>query len=718
VLRSRLVGELDRAPAPVVMVCAGPGYGKTTALSQWAASPGERRFAWVSLDRHDNDPVVLLSYVAAALARLSPVDPRVFEALASLGASIEATVLPRLGAALASMHEPVVLVLDDLHVIENPQCIDAVVSLAAHLPEGSKLAVSTRDLAGLPLGLMRAREQVLEIGPDDLRMDEAEARALLDATDIDISDEDVTALVRRTEGWPAGLYLAALSPGASRVGPDDLGALTGNDPFVVDFLQSEFLAQLPAAELRFLRRTSVLEQLSGPLCDATLASTGSSALLESLERSNRFVVALDRERGWYRCHGLVRELLAAELARSEPELVRPLLSRAFDWCLASGEPVAALGYGQTAGDADRVAKAMERWVMPVFQSGRATTVEQWFEWLQAQEAWTRHPAVAIIGAQFHAVIGRPTASDRWAAAAEHGAHVGSLPDGSASIDSWRALLRAFRCIDGAVAMRADAAIAVRTLASASIWLPSAVMLLGLGEMLTGNGETADDRFADAADEAADLGAPDMLPVALGERAVLAIERGQWARADELAERAVWTARHSGREDAAINAIAYAVAARAALHAGRTAAALELLPKAQRRLPQLTYAVPILAVQTRLELARTYVALADRAGARTMLREIDAIMRRRPDLGTLSDDVAELRSQLSSADHNAPGASSLTAAELRVLPLLTTHLTFKEIGERAFLSPHTVKSHAMSMYRKFGVTSRGAAVDRARAIGLL
>jgi LuxR family maltose regulon positive regulatory protein len=210
----------------------------------------------------------------------------------------------------------------------------------------------------------------------------------------------------------------------------------------------------------------------------------------------------------------------------------------------------------------------------------------------------------------------------------------------------------------------------------------------------------------------------MIAVAIAERAIISIGREEWIRADELAEQAVWAARHSGREDAAINALAYAVAARTALHAGQTARARELLPRAQRRLPQLTYAVPIPAVQTRLELARTYLALADTAGARTMLREIEAIQRRRPDWGTLTGDVATLRSQLGTVAHNAPGASALTAAELRVLPLLTTHLTFKEVGQRAHLSHHTVKSHAMSIYRKLEVTSRGAAVERARDIGLL
>src|SRR4051794_10412323 len=375
VVRAALVDQLNRAgDTPVVMLCAGPGYGKTTALAQWAVSGEQRPFAWVSVDQHDNDPVVLLTYVAVALDRLAPIDPGVFEALSSPGASVEAAVIPRLGAALASVDHPTVLGLDDVHAIENPQCIDAIVALASHIAAGSQLALSARDGSALPLGFLRTRGLGLELGPDDLRMDEHEARQLLSATGLDVTEEDAAELVRRTEGWPAGLYLAALSARTTGVGPQKIGALTGNDPFVADFLRSEFFAHLPAHELQFLTRTSMVEQMSGPLCDAVLASHGSAEILESLAHSNRFVVGLDRDGEWYRCHPLVRERLAAELGRSNPDLVSPMLQRASEWCAANGLEIAAVRYGQTDGDPQRVAALMERWTMPVFQSGLTATV--------------------------------------------------------------------------------------------------------------------------------------------------------------------------------------------------------------------------------------------------------------------------------------------------------------------------------------------------------
>ena len=279
--RTLLVERLDDlAGPPIVVACAAAGYGKTTALAQWVASRARPDVAWVSIDAHDDDPVVLLTYVAVALDRIAPIDPGVFEALTSTGTSIETTVLPRLGAALADA-EAVSLVLDDVHAIENPQSVDAIVALAAHVPQGSRLVLSTRDHSAFPLARWRTRGLTAELGPEDLRMDEQEARGLLEATAAGFSDEHAGELVRRTEGWPAGLYLAALSARARGVTAATASTFSGNDPLVADFLRSELLASLPAHEVRFLMQTSLLEQLSGSLCDAVLESSGSDELLES-----------------------------------------------------------------------------------------------------------------------------------------------------------------------------------------------------------------------------------------------------------------------------------------------------------------------------------------------------------------------------------------------------------------------------------------------------
>ena len=458
--------------------------------------------------------------------------------------------------------------------------------------------------------------------------------------------------------------------------------------------------------------------MSGPLCDAVLQESGSAEILESLARSNLFLVPLAGGGEWYRYHHLFQELLRAELTRAEPDLVSRLLVRATDWCEANGQPEAAIGYAQEAGDVVRVARLVERWGQPVYQSGRVATVERWLDWLERHGALDRNAAVAVLGALIAVVQGRPAEAERWAEIAERASYDGVLYDGSASIDSWLALLSAMRCRRGVAKMRTDAELAVRKLARGSQFWPTAVLLLALSHRLAGELDQADDLLADVAEEGLALGAPEPVVVALGERAGLAIGRGAWVEAEEFVDRAGVVIRRARMEAYPTSALVYGVAARVALHRGEAERAQELLTEAQRLRPRLTYALPHLAVQTRLELANAYLTIADAGGARTMLREIDAVLRRVPDLGTLSAPVEELRSSLKTMRAEAPGASTLTTAELRVMPYLGTHLSFREVGERMFISQHTVKSHAMAIYRKLNVTSRSGAVERARELGLL
>jgi len=716
--RSALIGLVEGSRSiPVVVLSAGPGWGKTTALAQWA-SESERPFAWVSVDEKDNDPIVLLRYVAAALDRVSAIDPSVFEALATPRVSLEATVVPRLGAALAKVGEPVVLVLDDLHLLENPACVDAITVLTKHVPEGSQMALSARGAPPLPLGALRARGLALEVGPDDLRMSEAEAGRLLSAADVDLPDEQIAQLTERTEGWCAGLYLAALSIRAGAESTKRADEFSGSDRLVSDYLQAELLEHLSPHDLRFLTRTAFLEWMSGPLCDAVLEASGSAAMLEALARSNLFLVPLDGNREWYRYHYLFHELLRSELARTEPELVPVLLARAREWCEANGHPETAIGYAQQAGEVDRVARLVERSIQPAYQSGRLATAESWLDWLDTQGALERHAAVAVAGGLMAAVQGRPAEAERLADAAERASSNGPLPDGSPSSDAWLALLSALLCRNGLARMRADAKLAAQTIPRGSLLRPSALVLVGLSRWMEGDIDEADDLFADAVEESLEIGAPEPAAAALGERAMVAIGRGAWVAAEELADRGLSVIRRSRIDDYPVSASVYAVAARVALHRGNAAKAGGFLSQAQRLRPRLTYALPCLSIQIRLELARAYLSIADAGGARTMLREVDALLRRQPDLGTLPAQVEELRTSLKTIHAKAPGASTLTTAELRLIPHLGTHLSFREIGERLYISSNTVKSQAMAVYRKLGVTSRSDAVERARDFGLL
>jgi LuxR family transcriptional regulator, maltose regulon positive regulatory protein len=717
--RRTLIGLVEERSGsmPIVFVYAGPGWGKTTLLAQWA-SRSRRPFAWVSVDENDNDPIVLLTYVATALDRIAPIDPGVFDALASPGASVEAKVVPRLGAALATIEPAVVLVLDDLHVLHDRQCLDALGALGRHVRTGSQLALSARGDPALPPAGLQASGLALEIGSGDLRMDVEEAGRLLHAAGVGLQGAELTELIEHAEGWPAGLQLAALSIRAQGASATNRARFAGSDRLVADYLHSELLAHLSPDEVRFLTRTAVLERMSGPLCDAVLDSSGSEAVLETLERSNLFLVPLDRDRQWYRYHHLFQELLRAELQRAEPDLVPQLLARASEWCVANGQLEAAFGYTQDAGDVDRAARLFEQCGPLVYQSGRIATTERWLRWLEANGAMERNAAVAALAAAVASTWGRPAEAERLFDVAERASYEGSLPDGSASVDSWLAIVRAQLCREGVAQMRTDAEFAVRTLARGSFNRPNAALQLALSQWLAGEVDQADDVFADVAEEGLAMGTLEAATLALGERAAIAIGRGAWVQAEELVDQALQMLRRSRMEEYPTSAFVYAVAARVALHREDAERAQEFLARAQRLRPRLTYAVPYFSVQTRLEFARAYQALADAGGAWTMLREIDSVLRRQPDLGRLPDEVEELRASLKTMRADAPGASTLTTAELRVLPYLATHLTFPEMGERLYLSRHTVKSHAMAIYRKLNVTSRNDAVERARELGLL
>ncbi len=713
--RPSLLERLARdGSRPVVSVVAPPGYGKTTLLAQWAERNGQG-FAWVSVDEKDNDPRVLLSYVARALDAVQPVGGRVFEALASPSSSVPGSVVPRLGSAFWSMAVPVVLVLDDVHLLHDRECRDALSVLADHVPPGSRLVLAGRSAPPLRVARLRAEGRVLEIGPGDLSLSREEAASLLGSAGVRLGEDDVAALHQRTEGWPVGLYLAALY--LREGGPVGTAAVSfgGADRLVSEYMESEFLERISARHRMFLTRTAVLERMSGPLCDAVLELAGSAATLADLARSNLLLVPLDRHGRWYRYHHLFRDMLLAELERLEPELVPVLRRRAAGWCLRSDRPEEALEYSIAAGDVGTVARLVQSQWLPADRRGRFATLQRWFRWLDERGGIAGHPMVAVWAAMLAVETGRPAEAERWADMVDRWQYQDAARPGDPAAEAWAAVVRALLCRRGAGQMRADADEAAQRLAAAGIVSPVAALCQGIARILSGDPGGAGAYLEDAASVAGEVGAYEVLALALGQRSLLAMARGDWSQAGALAGQAGAALGQIGME----TLLDCAVQARAAWHRGDAPAVRRELASAQRLRPAATYAMPHIAVQARIELARVHLALADAAGARTLIREIDELLRRRPGLGTLAGQARQLRAQLQAERTPAvPGASSLTGAELRVLPMLATHLSFPEIGAGLFLSPHTVKSQAMSIYRKLGASSRSQAVTRSRELGLL
>jgi LuxR family transcriptional regulator, maltose regulon positive regulatory protein len=714
VVRTALLRRLATAQAPVITVTAPPGYGKTVLMAQWADRLGPR-VAWLSCDDADNDPVVLLSALAIALDRIGPVDPAIFPALASSGASV--TMVPRFVSAVASMQPPVTVLLDQAEAVTNRQCLNAMAEFALRLPPGWQLALASRTAVPLPTARLRAQGGLLEVTADDLAMGPQEAGSLLKGAGVEADEARLADLLQRTEGWPTGLYIAALAMKSGN-GQSAVGfTFTGDDIFMGDYLRSELLDQISGAEVSFLIRTSVLDRMCGPLCDAILGEQGSGAVLEQLEARNLLVVPLDRRREWYRYHHLLRELLQAELKRREPDLVQDLHFRAAMWFEANAMPEAAIDHAQAAGDHDRVARLILELQQPVWAVGRVETVRRWMEGIRDVPAAEHYGAIAAHGSLIFALLGQPSEAERWMAAAERASPAGILPDGS-TMKGTLAYLRAVLCRNGVAEMRRDARIARDGLSPASPYQATMLYAEGLSFLLEGNPAQADPILARALDVSAHVGAPPLTALILVQQCNLAARRKSWSEVTALAERAVAIVQAGNLDDYWTSALVYAWAARAALHQGTSSEGRFYLGRASRLRPLLTYMLPLVSVEALLEMARSYIALADRAGAAAVLTQAQGILQQRPDLGLLPAQAARLQDKLATVEARAAGPSALTAAELRLLPLLSTHLPVSEIAAELFLSPHTVKSEMKSIYRKLGATTRTQAVTRSRELGLL
>ena len=717
VAKEAVIGQLSAGDVRVATVVAPAGYGKTTLLARWAqADP--RPFAWVALDERDDDPVVLLRYVAAAIHRVEPVRPEVFAALSGPGASAWATRVSRLGSALAAREDPLVLALDDLHAVSNPACLDALAELSRYVPAGSQIAIASRHEPPLPLGRWRAQGWVTEIGLADLRLDEQEARLLLEAAGVELEDGELSELTEHTEGWPAGLYLAALSMQAGAATTVHAEGFTGGDRFVSQYFHDELLSRLPEAEATFLKHTSILERMCGALCDDVLGTTGSAPMLEALAQANGFIVPLDQRGEWYRYHHLFGELLRHDLDRTEPEVVPELNARALAWCVANDLPQEAIGYGQAAGDTDNVARLVDALSPPLYYDGRLQTLEEWLGWF-GEDQLAHYPTLAVFGAWWRALTGRAAEAERWLALADGAVSKIPFSDGSATIEPWVATLRAHMMPNGVEQALADADLALDQLPPDSFWIPTALLGRGVAHALLGATDRAVAELLATVEKALAAGSFEEAFLAQAQLALLAAKEGAWGEAARHTQAAEELVEESGLGEYSTSAAVHVATARVAFHEARPEDVRAALARAHRMRPMLNHGIPWEAVSVGIELTRIHLALGEVAAARTILGETEDVLELRPDLGLLAEDARELRDRLAATSGSAGAwAMSLTGAELRLLPYLATHLTVPEIATRLFISRNTVKTEAVSIYRKLNASSRSEAIERAVEVGLL
>ena len=422
VLRPRLGAQLDEGlERRLTLVSAPAGFGKSTLVAEWVAECG-LPIAWLSLDEGDAEPTRFLAYLVEALRTVRPgVGEDVLAMLASPPPQpVEATLTPLLNE-LAAAPADLVLVLDDYHLVDARPIDDAVAFLVEHLPPRMHVTIATREDPGLPLARWRARAELSEIRAADLRFTPDESAAFLNQVmDLGLSTGDVNALEAATEGWVAGLQLAAISLRGREDAAGFIRSFSGTDRFVLDYLVEEVLARQPPAVSEFMLRTSILDRLCGPLCDAVTLNTTTPGqpTLEQLEHANLFIVPLDPERHWYRYHHLFRDLLRQRLGQSEPPaVVNELHARASVWQEDNGFDLEAFRHAAASGDIGRA----ERLVMghgPSLQiSDSFVAAGAWISSLP-RETMDARPSLRIVWAQVLLANGRTVGVEEMLAAAE------------------------------------------------------------------------------------------------------------------------------------------------------------------------------------------------------------------------------------------------------------------------------------------------------------
>jgi LuxR family transcriptional regulator, maltose regulon positive regulatory protein len=714
-LQSLLQASLQ---AKLCLVAAPAGSGKTTLLAQWRAVAGGGGVAWVSLEESDNDSTRFWSYLVAALRTVEPgVGTVALEALRGPSVELERVVVPSLVNDLATVGAPLVLVLDDYHLITNATCHQTLGWFLDHLPPAVHVVVSTRLDPPLPLARMRARGELAELRVGELQFTGEEAAALLNGSmGLALAAEEVARLAERTEGWAAGLVLAGLS---LRGRPDPGGfvaAFSGGDRHVADYLLAEVLERQPPELREFLLRTSVLERLSGPLGDAVLETQDSAALLGELEASNLFVVPLDDHRQWYRYHQLFADLLQLQLVAREPGLVPVLHRRAAAWHQAAGQIDQAIGHASAAGDLAEAATLVARHWASHWLGGQRATVARWLEGLP-EAAILADPPVALIAAWSRGFGGGSKQdTERWLAAAEDEGYGGPPPVGMGSQAFGAALARATLIFDDVGRALKAARRAVELAGDEPAEKSWAGSALGQALYLSGRSAEARPWLEDLVSQVPASVQPYAVVTALAVLSLLAADQDDPAAAS-LARRAVATAEARGVSFEPLSGIVYLALGRALAGQGEPAEAEVQLERALE-----LFEVDSMGLHhalTLLVLASVRHGRGDRPGARALADQARELVEHFTDPGMLASLLEQAEEALGSRPRwPRQMAAPLTERELVVLRLLPTRLSTRDIGRELYVSPNTVRSHVQAIYRKLQVNSRAEAVTQARQLGLL
>jgi LuxR family transcriptional regulator, maltose regulon positive regulatory protein len=683
VRRPDLVSRLRQASNyPLVLVRAPAGYAKTSVLAEWAEQD-DRPFAWVSLDSRDNDATRLLNRLVDA------VD----------GVSLKG--------------RPFVLVVDNADALRTRAAFDALANTMASLRPEGQIALASRKEPGLPLGRMRARREVFELTRRDLAMSRSDGAALIEALGLDLSPGEAEAIFDQTEGWPAALYLAGLSLGEERDIPVDVGRFGGDDRFVADYLKDEFLAGMSVARTRFLLRSSVLENLTGENCDEVLERSGSARVLRELERANLPLEPLDHRDRSYRYQPLFRQMLRSELHRREPDLEARLNRRASTWYADREQFQEAIDHAIAAGDQTRAAELIWARLGPCIAAGDRKAVGDWLDHFSDRTV-AHSPQLALCAAHLYLALGEGELGRHWASVAHERFDEAASDDPELLADLLT--LRATLPHDGIAQMGRDATRAAELHPPDSPWRGISCFYSGAACQLRGDSLKARELLEEGARRGA-ANAPLVQVFCLTQLTMLHLDRDDLENALRVVAQAREQLKRFHLDVYPVMAFAFAASSLTRSREGRTEEAVADRKAAIELLERLVGFPDWYLAETCIMLARASMNLDDAPRAKSLLDEATVFAARVADGPTLHRWLSECLASASSVSGGHDRAE-LTPAELRTLQFLPSHLSFRAIAERSFVSPNTVKTQAQAIYRKLDASSRAAAVDRAREVGLL
>ena len=689
VQRTDLLWRIAQASqASVVLVSAPAGYGKSTLLAQWAQS-AHRPFAWVQLSDRENDSRALAGTLAGVLETLRVQD----------------------GQAM--------LVLDNVERVSSPRSLELLSSFVGELPRHVRLGLAARNVPPLHLDRLLAARHALHLDASDLAMGVSEARELLGALGVAHDDGAASELIERADGWPVAISLAAISQEA-----------------LDRYIREEVLPAVQGDARTLAIRTSVLDELSGELCDAVLDRHGTGDLLRELEACGATLRKQDAAGVSYRWHPLVRDVLKAELRRSAPEEVPLLHRRAGEWLARHGRIEEAIEHVCAAGDGTRAGELLWEHAA-LFLYGRDELIERWLA-MFCERQIASDPALALVAAHSSLALEDMPAARRWSelaqqalaqAQADLGAEA-SLLDTSpkarsldvgrqaSSLRAAATLIEAAAAEGGVERAASSAAQAQAAIESSSPLWPLAGLLKGAALHLSGERESAREELLDAARKRAGA-TPLLRALSLAQLALMDVEDRAWSAAEQRAAQACSIVCERGLEGRPACAMVYATSALIRSRRGRADEAKRELRHAAALLHSLGEFIPWFAVETRIAMARTSARLADVVGARALLSAASHGARAPQPIPRLLDWLDEAWGELDELTAEAlSGPCALTMAELRVLRFLPTHLSFREIGERLHVSNNTVKTQVHAIYSKLDADSRTEAVAHACALGLI